>query len=138
METENKIRQHLQPDINVGDKVIIWDGSYLTCETYPNEFFLIVSSYPEKLESEEKLKHLLGEVIKTNVTTNLTESFVDGIYQQDIQVSINGVIFNTCSGCVKRFENINESIKYISESKYYDKHKMMIIDYDDFFYNGNY
>ena len=132
------IKQHIQPNINVGDKVIISDGSYLTCETYPNDFFLIVSSYPEKLGSNEKLKHLLGEVVKTNITTNLTESFVDGIYQQDIQVSINGVIFNTCSGCVKKFYTIQESIKYISESKYYDKHKMMIIDYDDFFYNGNY
>lgn len=93
-----KIERYINPDIKVGDKVRIKDGSALHCITYPDRSFIIHNPYEEVFGVPDPMWDLPFTVVEANVEDYIdTFEICNTAYLQDIVVEYNGVQFRTCS-----------------------------------------
>ena len=97
-----KFKEFIDFSIKIGDLVRLVDGSGLSCEfiDYP----IIVNSY-HILNTTNTIEKLTGVVVNVNQKYVTLNSTADTCYLQDIQISINGVLFRTASRFVK---NVNQ------------------------------
>jgi hypothetical protein len=96
MKREFKISKHINPEIKVGDKVKIFDGSALTCSDKPNAYIIIPNSYPEITGINEALMHIEGEVLDLNQNT-VCSAPIESYYLQDATIRLGDAKFRTCT-----------------------------------------
>ncbi len=99
------IEKHINPDIQINDKVKLIDGSAFSLHEVEtdesNQEHFIVDSYPS-FGLFKPLEQYTCNVIATNLTDTVLLSFNKTAYLQDIIVSCEGVLFRTCSAFVKK------------------------------------
>jgi hypothetical protein len=100
-----KLKKYINPQIKVGDKVKLIDGSALSHIKLKGDFY-IVDSYPEITGEDALLKDIVGEVVKTKVKNSGCFGAFD-IYVQDIVVKLGKAKFRTCSKMVRVVEEEN-------------------------------
>lgn len=103
-----KIKKYINPEIMVGDKVRLTDGSALTCNKLEKDVY-IANSYPE-LGIRGRLKDYDATVKEVGVTDRFCPGAFGSGYLQDIVISINGVDFRTTSSCVTKVEESHHGI----------------------------
>jgi len=97
-----KIRKFINPDIKVGNKVKLIDGSGLSVKDTEHEDVYIVFAYPVLTGSHERLKDIEAYVEEIDIEDIIIPSFgLDTAYLQDIVVKIGEGYFRTCSKFVK-------------------------------------
>ena len=105
------IRVEINPNIKVGDKVFLIDGSGLTLvkeddSEDANEYYIIFS-YPDKTGSKLLLQSIEAKVIEVNVRDKISHR-VDTLMNpllQDIVVKVGDAEFRTCSKLVKKVKD---------------------------------
>jgi hypothetical protein len=94
-----KLVKYKNPQIKVGDKIKLIDGSALSHITEKGDFY-IIHSYRKLTGSDLPLEDIVGEVVKTNVKNHGCFGAFD-IYVQDIVVKLGKAKFRTCSQFVE-------------------------------------
>lgn len=85
------------PQIKIGDRVYLRDGSGVTPVT-SNEEVYIVNAYPHLTGRDEKLMDMIGVVVAINVCEYVCRAgFNDNLYLQDVVVCLGEGLFRTCS-----------------------------------------
>lgn len=97
------VKTYIDPNINVGDSVVLIDGSGLSCIDSDEEIY-IVFDYPELTGSDEELRNLKGVVTEVGITNYVLINGFNWGYVQDIVVKIGHSNFRTCSECVKKIQ----------------------------------
>jgi len=98
----------LHQDLEIGDNVILIDGSALTLKEHDqyDEFtqeYIIIREYPEVTGNPNKLKDIVGTVKEINIQDYISPSeAVNLAYRQDIIVQIGKALFRTASRLVKK------------------------------------
>ena len=101
MKNGYKIKKYIDENINEGDRVLLIDGSGLTCDN-SDESIYIVCSYKELTGSSLNLKDLVGTIKEINVDDYVCNSCSNTVYLQDIVVTIGDSDFRTCSQFLKK------------------------------------
>jgi len=100
-----KLVKYKNPQIKVGDKIKLIDGSALSHITEKGDFY-IIHSYRKLTGSDLSLEDIVGKVVKTNVKNRGCFGAFD-IYVQDIVVKLGKAKFRTCSQFVEVVEEEN-------------------------------
>ncbi len=92
-----RLKRLINPNIKVGDKIQICDGSGLYPNFETNQNYCIIYAYPDVTKSPYILKDIVGTVIKTNISNIVVDSGGDWVYGVDIEIQLGEVRFYTCS-----------------------------------------
>ena len=100
------LKSNINPDIKVGDKVNLIDGSGLTLNIdqyyHKAKQYFIVNSYPEATGLNETLKDCEATVIKTGIVDKISLGCIYWAYIQDVLIKVGNVEFRTCSQFVTK------------------------------------
>ena len=104
------IRKFINPDIKVGDRIYVIDGSgftIVTDEVDENKIdsYFIINSYPHITGIDEVLCKIIGTVVEINITDKICPRGTINCYLQDIVVSLGNAKFRTCSDFVKKIKS---------------------------------
>lgn len=94
------IREYINTEIKVGDKVKFWDGSGISCDKSNKDIYIVIP-YKELTRSGSKLMDIEGEVVEVGIKNRVISGSVDTAYLQDITVRLGSGLFRTCSKFVR-------------------------------------
>lgn len=105
LKKSSTLKTYINPNIQLGDRVKLIDGSALSCDTHKEDLY-IVFSYPALTGSESTIKDMEGIVVEINVQDRILNSRgLSMAYLQDIVVSLGKANFRTCSKFVMKIQN---------------------------------
>jgi len=99
-----KLRTLINPEIKVGDKVHLIDGSGLTSIDFPDNDFYIIYAYENLTKDPCILKNIESEVIEVGVNEYVSQGSCSTAYVQDIVIKAGEVKFRTCSNFVIKID----------------------------------
>jgi len=95
--TALRIRHLPKPDLQVGDKVYLCDGSSLACLSHEVDWPMIIKAYPEITGSHKHLKDCQAKIISMNNTEYVSLGSCNQVYMLDTYILIGNSLWATCS-----------------------------------------
>ena len=87
----------INPNIKVGDKVRICDGSGLTRELDDDNHYYIINSYSHITKTDKNLKEIIATVVAININDSISITHAGFARLQDIIIQLGDAKFRTCS-----------------------------------------